>query len=761
MADTTPAIALPARGERAAPKFDNSKPRELPRFFEDLEFLFGRAKITDESEKKRQLLRYVDFELEQIWKTFPEFDDPQKTYEDFKAAILVHYPDASGDFIYSIRDMDLLIGERQRIGITTAKDLSDYHLQFVAITRWLIIKQHLSELEQQRAYTRAFQPQLLGLINNRLSLKEPDHHPNIPYKVEKVYEAARFILQGASPVGYVSSIGNTAPTTSPISTGDTVIKTENLSTIFTEFAKTIAEVLQQNNNREPPPRSSRPYNNNNNNQNFDCSYCGGSHFIRECPVVSDDVKAGKCKRNHEGKVVLPTGAFVPREIQGRNLRDRIDEWHKRHPNQLATLIHTVDMRHVLNHQNGSIATRPDTNNFQLSTHDRIATLEAELFNLRARKPAFEPIIRTRNQKTRDTRAEIDDEEEVAEARKRRQPTVEEEEEPRTQERQPTRQPTPTASIPTRQPEEAPEHPYRQARDAAYTPPTNRNVGAQDKNVKKTEPAYKTLPPVHDPEIAARVYKRSMEAPITITQRELLSLSPEVRSQVRECTTTRRIQNKDAAQNLLQEGEDEDDDDYSTTVPTLAVTHALHRTPPEGAIVVPDPIETYYKSLPPGQHPDPDKLIVAMESCAVRSIFALVDNSQKRECILDPGCQIIAMSETTSHDLGLAYDPSIRLNMQSANGNIDQSLGLSRNVPFQISNITFYLQVHVIRSPAYDILLGRPFDTLTESIIRNFANEDQTITISDPNTGRRITVPTLPRSHKGFRGTCPHHKKQDF
>ena len=177
--------------------------------------------------------------------------------------------------------------------------------------------------------------------------------------------------------------------------------------------------------------------------------------------------------------------------------------------------------------------------------------------------------------------------------------------------------------------------------------------------------------------------------------------------------------------------------------------------------MPDPIETYYKSLPPGQHPDPDKLIVAMESCAVRSIFALVDNSQKRECILDPGCQIIAMSETTSHDLGLAYDPSIRLNMQSANGNIDQSLGLSRNVPFQISNITFYLQVHVIRSPAYDILLGRPFDTLTESIIRNFANEDQTITISDPNTGRRITVPTLPRSHKGFRGTCPHHKKQDF
>jgi len=105
-----------------------------------------------------------------------------------------------------------------------------------------------------------------------------------------------------------------------------------------------------------------------------------------------------------------------------------------------------------------------------------------------------------------------------------------------------------------------------------------------------------------------------------------------------------------------------------------------------------------------------------------------------------------MSESTCHDLALVYDPSIKLHMQSANGNIDQSLGLARNVPFQIGPVTFYLQVHIIRSPAYDVLLGRPFDILTESVVRNFANEDQTITLHDPNTGRRATIPTLPRGH---------------
>jgi hypothetical protein len=83
-------------------------------------------------------------------------------------------------------------------------------------------------------------------------------------------------------------------------------------------------------------------------------------------------------------------------------------------------------------------------------------------------------------------------------------------------------------------------------------------------------------------------------------------------------------------------------------------------------------------------------------------------------------------------------------MQSANGSISPSLGLARNVPFLIGDITLYLQVHVVRNPAYDILLGRPFGVLTQSVIHNFSDENQTITICDPNTGKVVTVPTLPR-----------------
>jgi hypothetical protein len=282
----------------------------------------------------------------------------------------------------------------------------------------------------------------------------------------------------------------------------------------------------------------------------------------------------------------------------------------------------------------------------------------------------------------------------------------------------------------------------------------RNVGAPIKPpaiVRKNDPAYKTLPPIHDPAVATEVYKRSMDTPITITQRELLSLSPEVRSQVRDITTTRRIPNSPThtvSQNTLQLEDDLDDDSTDNSlIEMLHLDRSLCRSrtpPPRGAIIIADPVERYYRSLPPGQQPDPDRLFVAKESSAVRSLFAVIDNAEKTECILDPGCQIVAMSEELCHELALAYDPEIKLNMTSANGSTDWSLGLARNVPFAIGSMTLYMQTHIIRAPAYEVLLGRPFDILTESIIRNFANEDQTVTISDPNTGQHYTIPTFPR-----------------
>ncbi|KNZ78117.1 hypothetical protein J132_01641 [Termitomyces sp. J132] len=122
---------------------------------------------------------------------------------------------------------------------------------------------------------------------------------------------------------------------------------------------------------------------------------------------------------------------------------------------------------------------------------------------------------------------------------------------------------------------------------------------------------------------------------------------------------------------------------------------------------------------------------------------LINNKEEVECINNSGSQIILMSVEIASDLGLSYNPNIVLNMQSTNGTLDQLLGLAQNIPCTIGNIMVYLQIHVLQSPAYDILLGHPFDVLTCSMINTLSDVKTTITITDPNTGQRCTIPTFP------------------
>ena len=140
----------------------------------------------------------------------------------------------------------------------------------------------------------------------------------------------------------------------------------------------------------------------------------------------------------------------------------------------------------------------------------------------------------------------------------------------------------------------------------------------------------------------------------------------------------------------------------------------------------------------------DCLTVAKESSALRTILPLINHNQYVESVLDPGSQVIAMSEAMCHALALIYDPRIRLRMQSANREVDKTLGLAHNMLILVRDIMLYIQFHIVRNLAYDILLGRPFDILVESIVWNYSNEDQTITIHDLNSRRIAMVPTFPR-----------------
>ncbi|SJL10760.1 uncharacterized protein ARMOST_14154 [Armillaria ostoyae] len=165
--------------------------------------------------------------------------------------------------------------------------------------------------------------------------------------------------------------------------------------------------------------------------------------------------------------------------------------------------------------------------------------------------------------------------------------------------------------------------------------------------------------------------------------------------------------------------------------------------PAGSLVWQDPFLQYVNEAAE-RGEEPKVVYVAKDSQALRSVFPLVNGVKKLESLYDTGSQIVSMSECITDRLGLIYDPDIVINMQSANKQVEKSLGMAKNVPFLFSDITVYLQVHIIQDPAYDVLLGRPFDVLTMSTVFNNTEGGQVIKIKDPNSLRSAM-----RSQAGF------------
>ena len=247
-------------------------------------------------------------------------------------------------------------------------------------------------------------------------------------------------------------------------------------------------------------------------------------MISTCPKVEEDTRAGKCRRNVEGKVCLPSGAFVPRHIPGTTMRDRINEWHRLNPGQLAAGLLSVGNMVF----EAVTSASPFTGVLQLDRQERIESLERELNALRnSAKSSEEPVRRSARQAAKSgTATEPVPSIPVAPAAPTPTPSV----------------PTTTHPVPT-QPA-GPVHPYASARDAIRPRPGIAQIPRADPIPESTskgrDSGYKTYVPAYNPKVADDVFTRSLATPsVTLTPGELLALAPEVRSKYRELVTPKR------------------------------------------------------------------------------------------------------------------------------------------------------------------------------------------------------------------------------
>jgi hypothetical protein len=272
---------------------------------------------------------------------------------------------------------------------------------------------------------------------------------------------------------------------------------------------------------------------------------------------------------------------------------------------------------------------------------------------------------------------------------------------------------------------------------------------------KREPEYRVRAPYQDDKAGKRLFNQIMATRLEVSVKDQLAGSPALANEFRKALTKSRVPAQSMKDALLageelpfflddiEEPKLEWDAIPISDLPIITSlwvsTDSASQGIPDGSIMVPDPYMQYLESLGPDEAPK--QVYVAKESASLRAVFPLVNGQAKVEAVVDSGSQIVSIALEDAEKLGLNWDPDINILMQSANAQLERTIGLAKNVPFLFGNVTVYLQCHVIRKPAYHILLGRPFDLLTESTVQNKKDGGQTITIRDPNTGVRCTMPT--------------------
>ncbi|KAJ7114715.1 hypothetical protein C8R44DRAFT_740090 [Mycena epipterygia] len=279
---------------------------------------------------------------------------------------------------------------------------------------------------------------------------------------------------------------------------------------------------------------------------FVCSYCSDPmHFIRDCPHVASDICAGICQRNVNGKVVLPSGLFVPHHIVGSNLRSRITAYHRRLADTASTspiapastpsptspfrspspLSPSTDKPRTVSMK--SEFTAPPSS---AATNDSIPNLSQPLL-----RPSTSPIDLDPDEIRM---AEL--QREVAALESRRNTSASITPAPESPPPSPTT-PTSSPAHTERRPDLSTPPTYRLPvtsadQIAGYAPPKMRNFGLPPPapprhKITKSTPTSALHFPVLPPPFSPPPSGDDPDALVTITTRELLSLSPDTRSQI--------------------------------------------------------------------------------------------------------------------------------------------------------------------------------------------------------------------------------------
>ena len=211
-------------------------------------------------------------------------------------------------------------------------------------------------------------------------------------------------------------------------------------------------------------------------------------------------------------------------------------------------------------------------------------------------------------------------------------------------------------------------------------------------------------------------EQALDSKITLSTRELLATSPEIRRHVKDLIASKKV-----AANLLE---------------TEQVNSYLNTCFEE------NPASSFYDAerynpLSPS----------AVPSLPLRVIFPTFATGVEPECILDGGAQVVVMRRDVWEKLRSPITSSKAMSMESANSTTAMTLGLIENQPVKLGPVTIYLQIQVVDNAPFEVLLGRPFFDVTSCTEISRSGGSHEIHIKDPKTGVSYAFPTEPRQRR--------------
>ena len=379
-----------APGSRDAPKFKSSHPEELRRFIWRMEDLWKEAGVTSDDKKKSSIGKYADVDSEEEWAAFDSFENG--TWQEFKTELIANYPEAAAAERGTPARLRLICAETPKIKFGDMDALYKFRRSFLTEARKLqkppaaMANRELVELFIG-CLSETLASAVLQFLGNRIPSKPSERtreqqeetpvetavrRPEDKYDLEDVCKAAiqvsetsqgvfdlmkkkpsskseeREVLvfdQPPSQTKFLSDKMEEMECTQALERDRVVTMNRMIETRIGELENLIKTLVTQSQNHakgdckngncrmheasnNPVPRGGKSL------ENEKCFWCGlFGHFQADCEDLKNQIRLGNVKLNHEGKLRLKDGSFIPKYPAESSLKERVERHYAKKPSQ--------------------------------------------------------------------------------------------------------------------------------------------------------------------------------------------------------------------------------------------------------------------------------------------------------------------------------------------------------------------------------------------------------------------------------------------